>query len=135
MWVRKSSLNLRLRTVYPRMKELVVLLTDYKKVLSLLRPKKPQELETWLAEHREKHRIHQRKYYRKPAEKWSRNPQGLAEHQEKHRIHQREYRRKRTEKWSQNPQGLAEHREKKTGSTAASTDVDRPRSGLKILKG
>ena len=69
MWVQKSSLNLHSCTIYPRMKELVMLLTAYKKVPSLLSQKKAQELETRLAEHREKHRIRQRKYDRKRAEK------------------------------------------------------------------
>ena len=36
MWVRKSSLHLRSRTVYPGMKELTVLLTDYKKSSSFI---------------------------------------------------------------------------------------------------
>ena len=135
MWVRKSSLHLRSRTVYPGMKELTVLLTDYKKSSSFtatgaLRPRdsvsrtpritrsQHRQTEKWspnpqgLAEHRNKNRLHQREYRRRRAEKWSRNPQGLAEHRDKNRLRQREYRRRRAEKWSLNPQGLAEHREK-----------------------
>ena len=57
MWVRKSPLNLCSRTVYPGMKELVVLLTDYRKGPSPFSGNKPQELETRLAEHRDKNRI------------------------------------------------------------------------------
>ena len=98
MGVRKSSLNLRSRTVYPGMKELIVLLTDYRKGPSPCSGNKPQELETQLAEHREKKRIRQREYRRKQADTWAGNPQGLAEHGEKERIRQREYRRKQAEK-------------------------------------
>ena len=136
MWVRKSSLHLRSRTVYPGIKELTVLLTDYKKSsLSFIaekalrtrasvsrtpRKNRIQRRQTekwsrnpqWLAGHREKHRIRQREYRRRQAEKWSRNPQGLAEYREKTGIRQHEYRRRQAEKWSLNPQGLAEHREK-----------------------
>ena len=135
MWVRKSSLHLSSRTVYPGMKELTVLLTDYKKSSSFIatgafrptakvsgtpRIKRGQRRQTekssrnpqGLAEHRDKNRLHQRECRRRRAEKWSRNPQGLAEHPDKNRLHQRECRRRRAEKWSRNPQGLAEHREK-----------------------
>ena len=136
MWVRKSSLHLHSRTAYPGIKELTVLLTDYKKSsLSFIaekalrtrasvsrtpRKNRTQRRQTekrsqnpqGLAEHREKAGIRQREYRRRRAEKWSQNPQGLAEHRKKARIRQCEYRRRRTEKWSQNPQGLAEHREK-----------------------
>ena len=56
MWVRKSSSNLGSHTVYPGMK-LVVLLTDYRKGPSPFSGNKPQELETRLAEQREKERI------------------------------------------------------------------------------
>ena len=136
MWVRKSSLHLRSRNAYPGIKELTVLLTDYKKnSLSFIdekalrtralvsrtpRKNRIQRRQTekrsqnpqGLAEHHEKTRIRQREYRRRRAEKWAQNPQGLAEHREKTRIRQREYQRRRVEKRSQNPQGLAEHREK-----------------------
>ena len=128
MWVRKSSLHLHSRTAYPGIKELTVLLTDYKKsslsfiaekALRTPRKNRTQRRQTEkrsqnlqrLAEHREKARIRQREYRRRRAEKWSQNPQGLAEHREKTRIRQRECRRRRAEKRSQNPQGLAEHHE------------------------
>ena len=135
MWVRKSSLHLHSRTAYPGIKELTVLLTDYKKSsLSFIAEKalrtrasvsrtpsknrtqcrqteKRSQNPQGLAEHREKARICQREYRRRRAEKWSRNPQGLAEHREKTRIRQRECRRRRVEKRSRNPQGLAEHHE------------------------
>ena len=135
MWVRKSSLHLHSRTAYPGIKELTVLLTDYKKSsLSFIAEKalrtrasvsrtpsknrtqcrqteKRSQNPQGLAEHREKARIRQREYRRRRAEKWSQNPQGLAEHREKTRIRQRECRRRRVEKRSRNPQGLAEHHE------------------------
>ena len=135
MWVRKSSLHLRSRNAYPGIKELTVLLTDYKKnSLSFIdekalrtralvsrtpRKNRIQRRQTekrsqnpqGLAEHREKTRIRQREYRRRRAEKWAQNPQGLAEHREKTRIRQREYRRRRVKKRSRNPQGLAEHHE------------------------
>ena len=112
MWVRKSPLNLRSRTVYPGMKELVVLLTDYRKGPSPFSGNKPQELETQVAEYREKQRIQQHEYRRKQAEKRARNPQGLGEYREKQRIRLREYCRKQAEKQACNPQELAEYREK-----------------------
>ena len=135
MWVRKSSLHLHSRTAYPGIKELTVLLTDYKKSsLSFIAEKalrtrasvsrtpsknrtqcrqteKRSQNPQGLAEHREKARIRQCEYRRRQAEKWSQNPQGLAEHREKTRIRQREYRRRQAEKRSRNPQGLAEHHE------------------------
>ena len=68
------------------MKELVVLLTDYRKGPSPFTGNKPQELETRVAEYREKQRIRGCEYRCKQAEKRARNPQGLVEYQEKQRI-------------------------------------------------
>ena len=93
MWVRKSSLHLHSRTAYPGIKELTVLLTDYKKSSLSFIAEKALRTRASVSRTPRKNRIQRRQ-----TEKWSRNPQGLAEHREKHRIRQHEYQCKRVEK-------------------------------------